>query len=142
MVIADRNTSSVDNKKWFNRIDNVVDVPNLLEIQTESFEWLKGPGIVELIEEIFHSNPKITVKKIAPTPRVGLVNGLYATASGLGGITIIESFKTPSESKLSLELTGQQGDVMKESMKVAKTVAWNLIPNIIKKRIYKERFSV
>ena len=52
MVIADRNTSSVDNKKWFNRIDNVVDVPNLLEIQTESFEWLKGPGIVELIEEI------------------------------------------------------------------------------------------
>ena len=93
---------------------------------------------IELIEEIFHSNPKITVKKIAPTPRVGLVNGLYATASGLGGITIIESFKTPSESKLSLELTGQQGDVMKESMKVAKTVAWNLIPNIIKKRIYKE----
>ncbi|GIS30567.1 MAG: hypothetical protein Ct9H90mP2_09500 [Dehalococcoidia bacterium] len=52
MVIADKNTSSVDNKKWFNRIDNVVDVPNLLEIQTESFEWLKGPGIVELIEEI------------------------------------------------------------------------------------------
>ena len=52
MVIADRNTSSVDNKKWFNKIDNVVDVPNLLEIQTESFEWLKGPGIVELIEEI------------------------------------------------------------------------------------------
>ena len=41
MVIADRNTSSVDNKKWFNRIDNVVDVPNLLEIQTESFEWLR-----------------------------------------------------------------------------------------------------
>ena len=63
------------------------------------------------------------------------MNGLYATASGLGGITIIESFKTPSDSKLSLELTGQQGDVMKESMKVAKTVAWNLIPIVLRKNL-------
>ena len=46
---------------------------------------------------------------------------------------MIESFKTPSDSKLSLELTGQQGDVMKESMKVSKTVAWNLLPDNIKK---------
>ena len=52
MVIADRNSLSFDDKKWFNKIENVVDVPNLLEIQTESFEWLKGAGIKELIEEI------------------------------------------------------------------------------------------
>jgi ATP-dependent Lon protease len=63
------------------------------------------------------------------------VNGLYATTAGVGGITIIESFKTFSDSKLSLLLTGQQGDVMKESMHCAKTVAWNLIPNAIKKKI-------
>ena len=56
----------------------------------------------------------------------------------MGGITIIEAFRTPTESKLSLELTGQQGDVMKESMKVSKTVAWNLIPKEIKKKIYNE----
>ena len=52
MVIADKNSLSIDNKKWFNRIENVVEIPNLLDIQTESFEWLKGPGILELIEEI------------------------------------------------------------------------------------------
>ena len=34
MVIADRDTSNIDNKKWFNRIENVDDVPNLLDIQT------------------------------------------------------------------------------------------------------------
>ena len=33
-------------------------------------------------------------------------------SNGLGGLTMIESFKTPSDSKLSLELTGQQEDVM------------------------------
>ena len=35
-------------------------------------------------------------------PRVGLVNGLYATASGVGGITIIETYRSLSENKLSL----------------------------------------
>ena len=77
----------------------------------------------EIVEEIFEGKPKYSVKLITPEPRVGLVNGLYATQSGMGGITIIEAFKTPSEGKLSLELTGQQGDIMKESMKVSKTVA-------------------
>ena len=93
---------------------------------------------LDLVEEVFHSKPKYTVKTITPSPRIGLVNGLYATVSGIGGLTIIEAFKTPSESKLSLELTGQQGDVMQESMKVAKTVAWNLLPEKIKKKIYSE----
>ena len=92
----------------------------------------------EVVEEIFEGKPKYSIKKITNCPRVGLVNGLYATSSGMGGITIIEAFRTPSEGKLTLELTGQQGDVMKESMKVSKTVAWNLIPKEIKKSIYKE----
>lgn len=92
----------------------------------------------EIVEEIFEGKPKYSVKMITSEPRIGLVNGLYATQSGMGGITIIEAFKTPSEGKLALELTGQQGDVMKESMKVSKTVAWNLIPKEIKKNIYKE----
>ena len=93
---------------------------------------------ITLIDNIFHNKPKISFKKIALKPQIGLVNGLYATNSGLGGLTMIESFKTPSDSKLSLELTGQQGDVMKESMKVSKTVAWNLLPDEIKKNIYNE----
>ena len=46
--------------------------------------------------------------------------------------------RTPSDSKLSLELTGNQGNVMKESMKCAKTVAWNLLPYEIKKNIKQE----
>ena len=30
------------------------------------------------------------VKKICPTPQIDLVNGLYATTSGIGGLTIIQ----------------------------------------------------
>ena len=87
------------------------------------------------IEEILSNKPKITFKKIAKNPGVGLVNGLYATSAGVGGLTIIEAGKTHSETKFSLELTGQQGDVMKESMRCAKTIAWNLLPQEIKNKI-------
>ena len=56
----------------------------------------------------------------------------------MGGITIIEVFKTLADSKLSMVLTGQQGDVMKESMSCAKTIAWNLIPKTVKDTIKKD----
>ena len=92
-----------------------------------------------MIKEIFSKKSKITIKKILDSPKIGLVNGLYATASGIGGLTVIEAFKYLSENRLSLELTGQQGDVMKESMRVAKTVSWNLLPKIIKDNIRKEK---
>ena len=49
------------------------------------------------------------------------MNGLYATSSGIGGI-IVEAFRTLSDRKLDLELTGHQGDIMKESVRCAKTV--------------------
>jgi ATP-dependent Lon protease len=92
----------------------------------------------EIVENIFSKKPKMIIKKIAENPHVGLVNGLYATSAGVGGLTIIETFKTISDNKLSLILTGQQGDVMQESVKCAKTIAWNIIPNEIRKNITKE----
>ena len=68
---------------------------------------------------------------------IGIVNGLFATTMGIGGITPIQAFKTFSDTKLSLIMTGQQGDVMKESIQCAKTIAWNIIPNTLKKSIKK-----
>ena len=89
-----------------------------------------------ITKDIFSEKPKMIHNKISIKPRIGLVNGLYATGAGLGGITVIETFEIPSDNKFSLELTGQQGDVMKESMKVARTVAWNILPKQIKKQLY------
>ena len=90
------------------------------------------------VDNLFSEKPKVEYKKISNKPQVGLVNGLYATVTGLGGITIIEISKMLNDTKLALELTGQQGDVMKESMKCTKTVAWNLIPDENKKKLKEE----
>mgnify|MGYP003647997733 CR=1 FL=1 len=54
------------------------------------------------------------------------MNGLWANALGMGGIIPIECFFLPSNNFLDFKLTGLQGDVMKESMNVAKTIAWKL----------------
>jgi len=87
----------------------------------------------EFVDTIFKNNFKVTLKKINDKPKVGIVNGLYATSVGLGGITVIQIKKIYSKNVLDLLLTGNQGDIMKESMKVAKTVCLNFISTYYKK---------
>ena len=81
----------------------------------------------DYIKVLFENKPKVRVKKIDDEPSVGLVNGLYATASGIGGLTIIQVMKYPSEKMLDLDMTGKQGDVMKESVNYAKKIAYSLL---------------
>ena len=99
----------------------------------------------EYILDVFMNLPKMNLKKINDKPKVGLVNGLYATQAGLGGLTIIQAKQTISEKKFGLEkLTGSQGDVMKESMDCAFTVLNNILQNDFKKDFFKdnEKFGV
>lgn len=65
-------------------------------------------------------------KTIHETPGVGIINGLWANSIGCGGILPIEVSSYPCNTLMELKLTGTQGDVMKESMNVAKTLACNL----------------
>jgi len=76
---------------------------------------------------------KMQYKQIHANPEVGIINGLWANAMGRGGIIPIQTLFYPSSKFLELQLTGLQGDVMKESMNVAKSLAWNLTDNKIKK---------
>ena len=83
-----------------------------------------------------NGKPRVQRKVIAK-PQIGRVNGLYATESGMGGITIIEVMNTPCDKKRLCieELTGSQGDVMKESMRCALTLVSNLLPDDVKEEI-------
>ena len=112
---------------------------NLDCIISKKIEFSKGKSVdVDYVKNFFKDKAKMNFTMIQSTPKIGLVNGLFATAAGIGGITVIEAFKTPCETKLSLVMTGQQGDVMKESITCAKTIAWNIIPNAIKNKIIKD----
>jgi len=107
-----------------------------LNVRIINEEFLEKINInTKLIDNILGENNKLNLRKINESPQIGRVCGMYASSYGSGGITIIESSKSLCEQKLSLELTGNQGNVMKESMKVSKTLAWSLISDDIKKKI-------
>ena len=89
-------------------------------------------------DDLFKKKRVFNFTKIHKVPRVGCVNGLYASDNGEGGVTQVETTRVPSESALSLTLTGSQGKVMKESMSVAKSVAWSLLPARLKSKLNSE----
>jgi hypothetical protein len=80
----------------------------------------------------------ITPKLIHNKPVSGIINGLWANALGKGGIIQIETKFVLSGSMLDMKLTGMQGDVMKESMAVSKSLAWSLTPQEKKDELLKK----
>jgi endopeptidase La len=76
--------------------------------------------ITEYLGEPLHEDDKIH-----SVDAVGVVNGLYATAIGTGGIVPIQivNNKTGTEDKFNFILTGSQGKIMKESIHVACSIA-------------------
>jgi len=81
---------------------------------------------------------EIRHKKIHDEAKIGIINGLWANAMGRGGVIPIQANWRPSDKFLKLHLTGSMGDVMKESMNVALTLAWNLTPSAKKTAIISE----
>jgi len=81
--------------------------------------------------------PKMEVEVIHNTDMVGVINGLYATDRGYGGIIPILIYKALKDSKnFNLELTGKQGKTMKESVGFAWTIAKNCMKEDIIKHFY------
>lgn len=79
----------------------------------------------ELIEDVLEHRDKIRHETIVSKPTmVGQIYGMYANALGLGGVMPIQ-VGYHKEDKLLL--TGQQGDVMQESMKCARTMARRIL---------------
>ena len=83
----------------------------------------------------FKDKHELKIQKIHNENKVGVINGLWANALGMGGIIPIQAKWRPSDKSLSLHLTGTQGDVMKESMNVALTLAYSLTPKEIQQTI-------
>jgi len=108
-----------------NENDDVIELPVNITIEDLGTKFLK-------------KNRKVSDMKIHKEPIVGTMNGMWANALGKGGIIPIETRFFPASNFLDLKLTGMQGDVMKESMTVAKTLAWSLTPPERQKELMKQ----
>ena len=96
---------------------------NLSVLQKKKYEI---PIIItkEQLQEVYLKERRsVNAKVIHESPIVGVINGLWANAMGHGGIIPIQAKNYPCGTLLDLKLTGMQGDVMKESMNVAKNIS-------------------
>lgn len=82
--------------------------------------------------------PNIHNEKIHTNDQIGVINGLYATTIGSGGILPILVYPAKNgHNKPTLELTGKQGKVMRESVSFAWTIAKNCTKAVIVDKFYK-----
>ena len=102
------------NLDLLNVSENIYNIPYEITIQDIKKKFLK-------------ERQEIKIKKINNENKIGVINGLWANGVGQGGLLNIECKFIHSGTFLDLKLTGMQGDVMKESMSVSKSVAWNLL---------------
>ena len=141
---------SVDILKYI--IDTFTNEPGVRKLKEILFEIISEVNLVILQntnnqleipikitkEEIKHKYLKermeVRHSKIHSTSEIGVMNGLWANSLGGGGIIPIECTFFLAQNLLDFKLTGLQGDVMKESMNVAKTLAWKLSSKSKQKR--------
>lgn len=139
-VIIDEYTCEPGVRKLKEIIFEIIGEINL-DILMNKPEFIDYPINITLADvhlKYLKDKHKIKHKPIFSKNRIGFINGLWANSLGQGGVIPIQTSYYPADKFLQLKLTGMQGDVMKESMNVALTLAWNLTSEENKSIILKE----
>lgn len=79
--------------------------------------------------------PQIQPERIHTENMIGIINGLYATTGGMGGIVPIQIYKNhiaSHETENRLKITGNQKQIMRESVFCALTIAINILKRDIR----------
>jgi ATP-dependent Lon protease len=99
---------------------------NILKNNDNNLNFPIDITIDDIKNNYFKDKQEVITRKVPDENMVGFANGMYATSLGNGGTLPIHGKFFPSEQFLELKLTGLQQDVMKESMHISLTIAWNL----------------
>ena len=141
--IIDNYTNEGGVRKLKELINDIFLEINLRNLEGNKIDGKKIKSTIIITKDMLENDflkKKIKIEhlKINNNPKVGIVNGLWANDLGIGGLIPIECCWIPSKEKLELTLTGMQGKVMKESMNVARSVAWRVLPDELKDKINKK----
>jgi ATP-dependent Lon protease len=73
-------------------------------------------------------------QKVHKENKIGVINGMWAGRLGIGGILQMESSWIPAQNRNYVKATGSLEKVIKESIEVANTLAWNFVDKETKKQ--------
>jgi len=99
---------------------------DILKNSDVNFELPIKITIDDIKTKYFKDKKPAKLYKIHNESKVGVINALWANQIAQGGVLPIQASFVPSNKFLDLILTGSMGDVMKESISVSLTNAWNL----------------
>jgi len=112
-----------------NKLELLLDSKNINKIFNFDFD-----GKLDIDIDIVHTyldKPLSVIEEVHKNDLVGVINGLYASTIGIGGIVPIQIYKNHVNdmraANFKLKLTGNQKKVMKESVQCALTVALNIV---------------
>jgi endopeptidase La len=134
--IIDNYTNEAGVRSIKRKIEQIFLTLNLEKIHNKGeFKFDKHFKITKDIIVKILNKPNTEITKIHDKSLIGIINGLYATSNGDGGIIPIQVFNNYSSnlSSFEIKLTGKQGDVMKESVACSLTAALDYIKRNIDK---------
>jgi len=126
--IIDEYTSESGVRKLKEILFEIVGEINLdiIKYSDKEYELPIQISIEDIKSKYFKDKRPTKFYKVHSESKVGLINALWANQIGQGGVLPIQASFIPSNKFLDLTLTGSMGDVMKESISVSLTNAWNL----------------
>jgi len=148
------NSIGLQNENWTQLTDDIIeyiienytneagvrDIKRYIEkiFLTLNLDKIYQRDLKEITKEninIILQKPTNEIIKILDKPNIGIINGLYATNNGNGGIIPIQIFTnfSSTQNAYEIKLTGKQGEVMKESVHCSLTAAIDYIRRNIKK---------
>jgi ATP-dependent Lon protease len=105
-----------------------LNLANLLETQIDD-DLVDFPFEIKFkhIKPLLKNRIMIEPDTINAESKPGVINGLYATSMGVGGVLPIEILKMPATRPYEIKTTGNLEKVIKESTEVASTLAFNCL---------------
>lgn len=130
-------------ESYINHTSDEIEKATDPEILNKIFNMDIGDDKITITKEIVHKyldKPHKSNESIHANNMIGVINGLYATTSGMGGIVPIQIYKnhmgdSTDGTNIKLKLTGNQKQVMKESVICALTTAIEIVNDKIKTSI-------
>ena len=99
---------------------------DVLKNNNDNYELPIEISMNDIKTKYFKDKRQSKLYKIHNESKIGVINALWANQLSQGGVLPIQANFVPSNKFLDLVLTGSMGDVMKESISVSLTNAWNL----------------
>ena len=143
-LIIEEYTSEPGVRKLKEILYEIIGEINIDILKNQNYEYDLTIHITsEMIKnKYFKDKHEIIWKQVPSENLVGIANGMWANSVGQGGVIPVQSKFYPAPQFLDMKLTGLQGDVMKESMNVALTLAWNMTDQNIKEELIAKSKSI